>query len=549
MIIAPFQKSSATKNLKTIFSFLLSLFLLALVSEFAYSQRKVKLVQAEQLQGGRIDDISYDSFVGNVIFEHKGTNIFCDSAVFYKKTNSLEAFGNVKIDDGDSVTVTSKTLVYSGNEQLAMLRENVIFNKKGQMTLYTDFLDYDRNVEMAYYFNGGRLVDSTNELQSSKGYYQVPVNIASFKQDVVGTNEDFTLKSDTLQYNTKTKIIYFLTHTELTNTEGEVFVYESGTYNSSGDESSVFFQGRIETPSFYLYGNQLISDDASQFYTASDNVKIISKENDIIILGEKAEYFKEEGVVKIFDDALLKILSGSDTLYLSADTLVSIDSDLVEDKRLLAYHEVKIFKSDLQGLADSLAYFQFDSTLTFYGDPVIWTEGNQMSADSIDILIKNNTISKLHMVNNGFIISKDTLFNFNQIKGRTIDAVFKDNELKTVYVHGNGESIFFMLAEDNSDIIGMNKILCSDMTLNFIASNLNDITFYTNNEGSFIPPHELEEPDTRLSGFQWLEDKKPLFENVVPIRYLKHYKKKEKFPKPPEDEIIEMRKDNNGSMY
>jgi lipopolysaccharide export system protein LptA len=548
MIIAPFPKSSATKKLKTIYSFLLSLLLLALVSELAYSQRKVKLVQAEQLQGGRKDDISYDSFVGNVIFEHKGTNIFCDSAVFFKKTNSLEAFGNVKIDDGDSVTVTSKKLVYNGNDQLAMLRENVIFNKKGQMTLYTDFLDYDRNAEMAYYFNGGRLVDSTNELKSSKGYYQVTINLASFKQDVVGTNEDFTLKSDTLQYNTETKDIYFLAHTELTNAEGEVFVYESGTYNSR-DESSVFFKGYIETPSYYLYGNKLNSDDASQFYKASDNVKIISKENDIVVLGEEAEYFKEEGVIKIFNDALLKILSGSDTLYLSADTLVSIDSDLAEEKRLLAYNDVKIFKSDLQGVADSLAYFQFDSTLTFFGDPVIWTEGNQMSADSIDILIENNTISKLHMVNNGFIISKDTLLNFNQIKGRTIDAVFKDNELKTVYVNGNGESIFFMLAEDNSDIIGMNKILCSDMTLNFIASNLNDITFYTNNEGSFIPPHELEEPDTRLSGFQWLEDKKPLFENVVPIRYLKHYKKKEKVPKLPEGEIIELKGEGNGSRH
>jgi lipopolysaccharide export system protein LptA len=548
MIIAPFPKSSATKKLKTIYSFLLSLLLLALVSELAYSQRKVKLVQAEQLQGGRKDDISYDSFVGNVIFEHKGTNIFCDSAVFFKKTNSLEAFGNVKIDDGDSVTVTSKKLVYNGNDQLAMLRENVIFNKKGQMTLYTDFLDYDRNAEMAYYFNGGRLVDSTNELKSSKGYYQVTINLASFKQDVVGTNEDFTLKSDTLQYNTETKDIYFLAHTELTNAEGEVFVYESGTYNSR-DESSVFFKGYIETPSYYLYGNKLNSDDASQFYKASDNVKIISKENDIVVLGEEAEYFKEEGVIKIFNDALLKILSGSDTLYLSADTLVSIDSDLAEEKRLLAYNDVKIFKSDLQGVADSLAYFQFDSTLTFFGDPVIWTEGNQMSADSIDILIENNTISKLHMVNNGFIISKDTLLNFNQIKGRTIDAVFKDNELKTVYVNGNGESIFFMLAEDNSDIIGMNKILCSDMTLNFIASNLNDITFYTNNEGSFIPPHELEEPDTRLSGFQWLEDKKPLFENVVPIRYLKHYKKKEKVPKLPEGEIIELKGEGNRSRH
>ena len=497
-------------------------------SQELLSQRKVKLVQAEKLEGGRKDNINFDSFAGNVIFEHRGTNIYCDSAVFYKKTNSLEAFGNVKIDDGDSVTVTSRKLLYDGNDQLAMLRENVVFTKKGQMTLFTDFLDYDRKEEMAKYFNGGRLVDSTNELRSRRGYYQVPINLASFKKEVVGKNEDFTLKSDTLQYNTETKVIYFLDHTELTNTEGEVFVYESGTYNS-GDESSLFFKGYIETPSYYLYGNQLVANDAAKYYSASSNVKIISKENDIIVLGEEAEYFKEEGIIKIYDDPLLKVLSGSDTLYLAADTLVSIDSDIPEEKRLLAYKDVRIFKSDLQGRADSLSYFQSDSVLTFYGEPVLWTEGNQMSADSIDLLIENNTISKLHMVNNSFIISKDTLLNFNQIKGKTVDAIFENNQLNTVYVNGNGESIFFMLSENSDELIGMNKILCSDMTLNFIDGELNDITFYTNNDGSFIPPHELEEPDKRLSGFEWLEELKPEFETVIPIRYLKYYKRK----KPP----------------
>ena len=129
------------------------------------------------------------------------------------------------------------------------------------------------------------------------------------------------------------------------------------------------------------------------------------------------------------------------------------------------------------------------------------------------------------MTNNSFIISEDTLLNFNQIKGKAVDAMFENNQLKTVEVHGNGESIFFMLSEDQAEIIGMNKILCSDMRLNFIDSELNDISFYTNNEGSFIPPHELEEPETRLSGFKWLEEEKPLFENVVPLRYLKLYKR------------------------
>lgn len=510
--------------MKTIRTYILLITAIFLTGQDIYAQKKVKLVQAGTLQGGRKEGLTYDSFSEDVIFQHQGTNIFCDSAVFFKKLNSLEAYGNVKIDDGDSVTVTAKELYYNGNNQLAMLRKNVIFTKAGQMTLFTDFLDYNRKIEMAMFFNGGRLVDSTNELSSKKGYYQVPINMASFKENVVGTNPDFTLKSDTLQYDTKSKIIYFRDTTELTNVEGEVFTYESGTYNTI-EESSVFYKGFIESPSYYLYGNRLHFDDANKVYSAEKNVKIVAKGNDIVILGEEAKYNEKEGVIRVYNDALLKVLSGTDTLYLSADTLVSIDSEIIEDKRLLAYHNVKIFKTDIQGLADSLSYFQADSVLTFYNDPILWTQDNQMSADSIDLIIKNNTISKLHMVNNSFIITKDSLFNYNQIKGRTVDAIFVENQLTTVYVQGNGESIFFMLTDDNSAVLGMNKILCSDMTLNFVDNALYDINFYTGNEGSFIPPHELEEPETRLSGFKWLEEQKPDFEDVVPIRYLKYYKK------------------------
>jgi lipopolysaccharide export system protein LptA len=360
----------------------------------------------------------------------------------------------------------------------------------------------------------------------------------SFKKNVIGKNEDFTLKSDTLQYDTKTKVIYFRDHTELTNNQGEVFVYESGTYNTV-EESSLFYNGNIETPSYEIFGNKLQFDDASKYYKASKNVKIVAKEKDIVIMGEEAEYFEDLGVIKIYNDPLLKILSGTDTLYLTADTLVSIDSEIAEQKRLLAYNNVKIFKTDLQGMADSLAYFQADSILTFYRDPVIWTGGNQMSADLIDILIVNNTISKLHMTNNSFIVSKDTLLNFNQIKGKTIDAIFDNNELKTVEVHGNGESIFFMLSDDQLEIIGMNKILCSDMKLNFIESELNDLTFYTNNDGSFIPPHELEEPETRLSGFEWFEGDRPVFEDVIPLRYLKLYKSLNEVPESKEEVLVD----------
>src|SRR5690606_39923885 len=78
-----------------------------------------------------------------------------------------------------------------------------------------------------------------------------------------------------------------------------------------------------------------------------------------------------------------KITDDQDTLFITADTLVSIDSDIPENKRLLAYHNVKIYKKDMQGVADSLAYITADSIIHFYRDPVLWNTGNQMTADSV----------------------------------------------------------------------------------------------------------------------------------------------------------------------
>ncbi len=484
------------------------------------AQKKVRLEAAEKLEGGRENGIRFDSFSGEVVFNHDGTRIFCDSAVYFKKTNSLEAYGHVVIDDQDSIKIFSDLLFYDGNSKVARLRKNVIFEKRGEMTLYTDFLDYYREIELAMYFEGGRIVDSTNELKSEKGYYEVRRSMASFKTNVEGTNPDYTLKTDTLQYNTSTKIIYFRDTTYLTDIEGNIFVYKSGEFDT-GIKRSDFARGYIETESYFLYGDKLRFDDINGLNTARGNVKMISKGNDIIILGEKADYYKAEKKVKIYDGAFVKMANQEgDTLYLAADTLVSIDSEIDSEKRLQAYNNVKIFKADLQGISDSLVYFQSDSTIIFYSNPVIWSEGNQMTADTINIKIAEQTLSSVHLKSNAFVIFQDTLGNFNQIKGREMDAYFVDDELHKVNVNGNGESIFFMLKEDNSGIMGMNKILCSSMTLIFFENDIQDVTFYTNPDGQFIPPHQLKPEDRKLNGFSWYGDSKPTIKDVVPLKYL-----------------------------
>jgi lipopolysaccharide export system protein LptA len=491
---------------------LLPLCMLLVLATTAQAQKRVKLKDADLLRSGKKGE---QRLIGNVVFVQNQTTIYCDSAHFYKRQNSVEAFGHVRIIEGDSITITGSRLVYDGNAKTAKLRRNVVFTKLKTATLYTDFLDYARPTNQAHYFNGGRLVDSINVLTSKKGYYDVNRNLASFKNDVKVTHPDYTMFADSMQYNSRTKDIFFVSETTVINRDSSTAVYQSGVYNTITKKSDLL-EGVGESEDYVIEGDEYDLDAVRNIAKVRGNIVMTSKKENLIIYGQASDYFKTQGITKVYNNAFVaKVTEDNDTLFMSADTLVSVDSDDPEKKRILAYHGVKIYKKDLQGIADSLEYRAADSTIYFYKDPVLWTEGNQLTADSISMLIENNTISKMFLVDNAFVISQDTLQNFNQIKGREMTAEFADRKINRVIVQGNGESIYFALDEKDQAFMGMNKIICSNITIRFKNGRVNNLSFYVKPEASFIPPHELKKEDKTLKGFQWKGDEKPERGDVV----------------------------------
>ncbi len=502
------------------FSFLFFL----MISLTAFSQKKVKLIHADSLKGSVKDGKRFDRLLGHVAFVQNTTNIFCDSAYFYRSENQLEAFGHVHIVD-DSVDITSFRLQYDGTKKIAHLRQNVVFEKLKIAKLYTEFLDYYRILNEARYFNGGKLVDTTNVLTSRKGYYEVRTNIASFKTNVVGVNPDYTLTSDTLQYNSKTRMVYFRDFTTVKDIEGKVAYYQNGVYDTRKKFSNLN-NGEMESPSYKIKGDAYFIDDVKKFYKVKGHVVMTSKAENMIIFGDDGFYDKKKGISKVYGNAFAaKVGEEGDTLFLSADTLVSIENKDLKKKRLLAYHTVKIFKKDMQGIADSLAYVSFDSTLYFYRDPVLWNDENQMTADSIHMLLKNKQIYRIYMVSNSFVVSIDSLKDYNQIKGRRMTTYFENKKIHHVIVEGNGESIYHALEEKDikkdsllikiTILAGMNKIICSNMRLDFKAGKIHNINFYIKPDASFFPPHEIKESDRKLKGFSWRGDKRPKRKDVV----------------------------------
>lgn len=472
---------------------------------------------ASRLIGGMKDGQRITRFIKSelqVAFIQNTTTIYCDSAWFFRDKNAIEAFGNVRIVEGDSITITARHLEYDGNTKKAKLRNNVVFTKLAQAKLYTDFLDYDRIVNEAQYYNGGRLVDSINTLVSRKGYYDATSNFASFKRDVKVTNPDYTMTSDSMRYNARTKVIYFVTETDVVDKDTNTFNYQSGVYNTlSRTFDSNTGKGRSQN--FTIKGEKFSYDAIKKVSKVRGNVVMTSLEENMTIYSQASDTYNNN-YAKVYDHAYVaKVTEEGDTLFMTADTLVSIDDVDPKKKRLLAYHNVKIFKRDLQGKADSLEYRSADSIIYFYKNPILWTDGNQMTADSISMLIERNTISKIFMDINSFVISEDTSKNFNQIKGRKMIADFQKGKLNKVFVNGNGESIYFASDEKTGTLTGMNNVLCSNIIIRFKEGKVSTISFIKQPDGMFIPPHEIEEENKQLIGFKWRADERPIKSQVV----------------------------------
>lgn len=473
---------------------------------------KVKLKSAQILEGGRYNGKRINKFIGNVIFEQSGTLLYCDSAYQYSSEKSkLEAFGNVRIVQGDSLLLTGNRLTYFGDTKKAVMTGNVFLRDKS-MTLTTPYLEYDMKAKEAYYTNGGTINDGQSTLTSETGFYNTQSKIFRFKKNVRVQNpvKNFNLESDTLHYNTGTKIATFKGPTKIQTPEG-VIHSDYGHYNTVTGALDLLHTGeqeRIASGAYTLTADKIFYDNKRKVGRASSNVRLVSEKDRIIIEGEEGYYWEQQGITKITGKPVLKSIVNNDTLFLTADTLVSYESKDPARKKLLAYHGARIYKSDLQGKCDSLAYLFSDSTIYFFTDPVLWSGKNQMTADSINVRLKNNEIHTLNMKLRSFIISRDTLHNYNQVKGRNMTGHFTKGDLHRVDVEGNGESIYFALEKDSS-VTGMNKVMCSNMIIRLDSNKVKSISFLQKPDGKFVPPHEILEPERKLKGFVWRIEERP----------------------------------------
>ena len=471
----------------------------------AQSSSLLEIRSADLLQGAK----GFERLLGNVKMKHQNSLISCDSAYFFRNENRAQLFGRVQIkDEVDPITTTSSYAEYDGSTKVAKLRKNVVFTNQ-KTKLFTEYLDYNRETNVASYFEGGKVVDSINVLTSELGTYEINYERISFQQDVVLVNPDYTLKTQDLIYLTIPKTAQTPGLTNIVSKEGYHLDAQKGSFYDTQLKQFKFFEGLVETEESRVKADELFYDEPKAYYEGKKDVRVLNKERKLEVFGESGTYWEEKKYSRVFGNALVRRYFESDTLFLTADTLISQDGETDSLKYLLAFHQVNLVKTDLSGKADSLRYAFADSAIHLYKDPILWNQSSQISADSMVFYLKNETLDRVYMKSKAFAILTDTLLNFNQMKGRKMTGQFTNGELSNLFIEGNGESLYYAL-EGDTLTQGVNRILSATIGLSFVDGLIQKSNFRVKPDGKFIPVQDINEKLSRLEGFRWRVEEKPV---------------------------------------
>lgn len=470
---------------------------------------KVTLLHADRtVQKESMKDVQI--LEGNVEFLYDSIYMSCDTAYNYNKRNYFEAFGNVKMNQGDTLFLYGDYLYYDGDQRLVQVRENVRMENRN-VVLLTDSLDYDRVYNLGYYFNGGTLMDSTNVLTSEWGEYAPATKVAIFNYDVRLENPQFTLTSDTLLYNTVTKVANIVGPSDIDSGESHIYS-ELGYYHTHEGFAYLLDRSVLTNQGKRLVGDSVYYDERAKYGEAFGNVKMDDRENKVMLTGEYCYSNELTGYAYATDRAVAIEYAQGDSLYMHGDTLklvtFHIDTDSMY-RQMQAYRKVRFYRTDVQGVCDSLVFNSTDSCLTMYYDPVLWNGGQQLLGEEIKVYMNDSTIDWAHIVNQALTVEEKDSIHYNQVAGKEMKFYFKGKDIYMAEVIGNVQSIFYPEDED-SVMMGMNFIEASRLNLYRKEGKMERIVFHTQPKGVFTPMLLIEPDKMKLANFAWFGYMRPL---------------------------------------
>lgn len=478
---------------------------------------KIKIkYRADQLEGVEKGEVTYKRLVGNVVFVHEDVTFKADYAQYYDEQHRLEAYDNIVVTAEDGSTITAKRLLYDTERKIARLDEEVMY-QADTMACYTDQLYYAADEKRIYFFEGAKVIEGDHVLTSTAGYYEGNQHLAVFYNQVAVNSTEYTVQCDTLRYNTTDKTAEFQGPTCITHRSGDTLRTDVGGKYNTRTQMGTFRHANLETPDYWLTTDLLDTDQKKERYTATGNVKLVSKKHASTIVSDYGQYMQKKNEVLVYGRPLMQRVIDGDTLYLAADTLVMQEEALPNqdtDAVVFAFGNVQMYKSDLQGKADSMTYYHRDSTVHFHPNPIFWSYDNQITADTIRLVLQDEALHKMYMDRNAFLSAQDTLGHFNQLKGNHMVANFQANAIASIDIEGNGESLYFFV-DDSARLVGMNHLRCGRIHLEIHKNKPSKISFFTQPVGIFYPAHKMEATHQELPAFAWRMAERPTLQEIL----------------------------------
>ncbi len=473
------------------------------------AKSKVYLLHSDVLKKSK-DNPNAQILVGDVSFRHDSIYMYCDSACFYEKTNSLEAFHNVKFVQGDTLFLYGDYLFYDGNTQLAQVRNNVRMENR-TTTLTTDSLNYDRIANLGYFFDGGTLMDEENVLTSDWGEYSPATKMSVFNYEVKLVNSQFTLTSDTLRYNTDTKIASIVGPSDIDSDENHIYS-ELGFYFTQQGQAELLERSVLTNNGKQMTGDSLFYDRNRGIGEAFRNVEFVDTINKNMLTGDYCFYNQLTGYAFATDKAVATDFSQGDSLFIHADTLqlytFHMDTDSVY-REARAYHKVRFYRTDIQGVCDSLVFSSKDSCLTLYQDPILWNGKQQLLGEEIMVYMNDSTIDWAHIQNQALSVEQIDSLNYNQVSGKDMKAYFEGGEMKQVDVDGSVRLIYYPMEKD-STLLGMNCSETSKLSMFLENRKLKKMAMSPKSNGTLYPMTQIPPAKMKLDNFAWFDYVRPL---------------------------------------
>ena len=403
--------------------------------------------------------------------------------------------------------MTGDTLRYFSGKRLAIMKGNVYLTDQ-RLELYTQQLFYETSRRYAYYLSGAKIIDSTTVIISDRGYFEARTDDVTFRDSVVILDPAYNVYADTLRYNLSQKRSYFLGPTWIVEPNNDRIYCETGWFDQLNDEASFGVNTIAYHENQILYSDSLYYQFDIGYGQSFDNMRWYDMDNDIKISGDYAEYFQDDNYLLATEDPVLRYRMADDSMFLGADILRSFTPKGDTSRAFLATGDVRIFKSDFQGICDSFFYSLSDSTFRMYFDPVIWNAENQLRADTIFIETRNNDIHKMLFRTRSFLVNQTGTGIFDQIKGTYITGYFVDGIIDQMLVDGSAESLYFAKDELGA-FIGANYAKSTKIRMYFVNEEIDQITFIDNPDAVFTPIRSLPKSDRTLADFVWLTEVRP----------------------------------------